>query len=173
MAATAISRPVPTNYWLRPDISNKYTLDDKLLYIYLITNCHFQQHAIYMLPKRIMMTELGMEKEKFEISFERLQNEFNVIDYSEETNEIVVLDYFDYGILKGGKPLKDCFSHLGKKVQNMSLLKELYDRSKCLIDDRDSFTEVMTMIRDFLGSLKMLDEDEQQKYDDSEKYDYC
>jgi len=165
MAATALSRPVPTNYWLRPDISNKYTLDDKLLYIYLITNVHFQQHAIYMLPRNIMVAELGMEKERFDIAFDRLQNVFKVIDYSDDTNEIVVLDYFDYGILKGGKPLKDCFSHLGKKIHNMKLLKALYDRSKGFIDDRDSFVEVMAMIRNFLGSINMLDEEEQKAYD--------
>lgn len=34
----ALNRPVPTDFWINPKVNEEYSLDDKLLYIYLITN---------------------------------------------------------------------------------------------------------------------------------------
>ena len=163
--ATAISRPVPTAYWIDPVVNEEYSLDDKLLYVYLITNEHFQQHAVYRLSKSMMMKELGMERDRFNQAFADLEERFNVIKYSETTREVAILDYYSYGILKGGKPLTDCFEHLGKKVKDFSLLKAVYDYSLNIVDDRPAFETVMTMVRNFLIDVGLLDgtkEDEEE-----------
>jgi hypothetical protein len=156
--ATALSRPVPTNFWIRPDINEEYTLDDKLLYIYLITNEHFQQHAIYRLSKNMMRVELGMDKDRFNQAFNNLENKFRAIKYSEKTKEVAILDYYSFGILKGGKPLNDCFENLGKKVDDFTLLKAIYERSLNIIDDREAFKTVMKMVGDKLESVGLLGE---------------
>lgn len=43
----ALNRPVPMYFWTNPKVNEEYSLDDKLLYIYLITNEHLQQLGIY------------------------------------------------------------------------------------------------------------------------------
>jgi len=164
--AASLSRPVPTSFWIRPDVNEEYTLDEKLLYIYLITNEHFQQHAIYKLSKRMMMVELGMDKEKFNKAFDNLENKYRVIKYSEATNEVAILDYYSFGILKGGKPLKDCYTNLGKKVEDFTLLKDIYDYSLKLKDDREAFMTVMGMVRDKLESEGLLTQDSADDVED-------
>ncbi len=155
MAATALSRPVPTDFWIRPDVNEEYTLDDKLLYVYLITNQHFQQLGIYKLTKRMMSVELGMDLDRLNASFERLQNKFKAVKYSDKTSEVAILDYYKFGILKGGKPFESCFDNLGKKVEDLSLLKDIYMASKSIIDDRDAFDFAIGKIEKFLDSKDM------------------
>ena len=170
--ATALSRPVPTNFWIRPDINEEYTLDEKLLYIYLITNEHFQQHAIYKLSKNMMMIELGMDKDKFNQAFDNLENKYKVIKYSEVTREVAILDYYSFGILKGGKPLNDCFENLGKKVEDFTLLRAIYDRSLKIMDDREAFKTVMKMVKEMLISVGQLEVDSSEDdYDDGLPFD--
>ena len=167
MTATALSRPVPTDFWIRADVNEEYTLDDKLLYVYLITNQHFQQLGIYKLTKRMMSFELGMDLDRLNTAFDRLQNKFKVVKYSDKTKEVVILDYNKFGILKGGKPFESCYENLGKKVEDLSLLEDIYMASKNIIDERDAFQFAMGKMKSFLDSKKLDDaKDETQMGND-------
>lgn len=150
MAATALSRPVYTEFWIRPDVNEQYTLDDKLLYIYLITNTHFLQHAIYKLSKRMMMMELNMPEDRFNIAFNRLENDFKVIKYSTKTNEVAILDYLKYGIISSGSALTNLFDNLGKKIDDLDLLKDVYTESLNLLDNRKELQYAKDKMRELL-----------------------
>lgn len=159
----ALNRPVPTDFWINPKVNEEYSLDDKLLYIYLITNEHLQQLGIYKISKKIIAIELNMDFERLEKAFDNLENKFKVIKYSDKTNEIAILDYYSFGILKGGKPVENCFDNLGKKVSDFNLLKEMYLYSKSIIDEREIYSKIMTKLESQLRSLKMLDDEEEKK----------
>lgn len=159
MAATALSRPVYTEFWIRPDVNEEYTLDDKLLYVYLITNRHFMQHAIYQLSKRMMMMELNMPEERFNQAFDNLEHKFKVIKYSKKTNEIAVLDYYKYGLISKGAALTNLFDNLGKKVDDLELLKDMYENSLSYIDTRKEFVYAMDTIKQFLMEQGLLKEE--------------
>lgn len=159
MAATALSRPVYTEFWIRPDVNEKYTLDDKLLYVYLITNRHFMQHAIYQLTKRMMMMELNMPEERFNEAFDHLENKFKVIKYSEKTNEIAILDYYKYGLISRGSSLTSLFDNLGKKVEDLELLKDMYEYSLNILDEKKEFVYAMNKIKNFLIANHILEEE--------------
>ena len=159
MAATALSRPVYTEFWIRPDVNEEYTLDDKLLYVYLITNRHFMQHAIYQLSKRMMMMELNMPEERFNQAFDNLENTFKVIKYSKKTNEIAILDYYKYGLISKGAALTNLFDNLGKKVDDLELLKIMYETSLSYIDNRKEFVYAMNTIKQFLIEQGLLDKE--------------
>lgn len=150
MAATALSRPVYTEFWIRPDVNEEYTLDDKLLYVYLITNRHFEQHAIYQLSKKIMMMELNMPEERFKQAFDNLENKFKVIKYSTETGEVAILDYLKYGVISKGAALTKLYDNLGKKVEDLELLKAVYDCSAKLLDNRPEIKYARDRMKELL-----------------------
>lgn len=153
----ALSRPVATDFWISPKVTNEYTLEDKLVYVYLATNEHTQQLGVYKISKRMAAAELNMDLDKVECAFDRLENKFDVIKYSPETNEVAILDYYSYGILKGGIVFNKCFENIGKKVENFELLKAIYERSLKINDDRDAFKTAMRKVKEALDSLHMLE----------------
>ena len=57
---------MPTDFWINPKDNKEYSLDDKLLYIYLITNEHLQQLGIYKISKKIIAIELNMDSKRLE-----------------------------------------------------------------------------------------------------------
>lgn len=154
----ALSRPVATDFWISSKVSNEYTLDDKLVYVYLATNEHTQQLGVFKISKRMVAAELNMELDRVEKAFDRLENLFDVIKYSPETNEIAILDYYSYGILKGGIVFNKCFENIGKKVENFELLKAVYKRSLNISDEREAFKTAMRKVKEMLNSLHMLDD---------------
>ncbi len=158
MAATALSRPVYSEFWIRPDVNEEYTLDDKILYIYLITNRHFQQHAIYQLTKKMMMTELNMPEDRFNVAFDRLENKFGVIKYSDKSNEIAILDYLKYGVISKGSALTKLYDNLGKKVDDMELLKDMYFYSLGILDNRQEVLYAKKKMRELLNNQDMLND---------------
>lgn len=168
----ALNRPVPTDFWINPRVNEEYSLDDKLLYIYLITNEHLQQLGIYKISKKIISVELNMDSERLEKAFDRLENKFKVIKYSKESNEIAILNYYSFGILKGGKPIENCFEHLGKKVSDFKLLKEMYLFSKSILDDREIYTTIMAKLESQLKTLNMLDDEDCKLQKDYEQLIY-
>ena len=159
MASTALSRPVYTAFWIRPDVNEDYTCDDKLLYVYLTTNQHFLQHAIYKLSKKMMMVELNMPEDRFNKAFDRLENEFKVIKYSERTREIAILDYLEYGLISSGAALTNLYDNLGRKVDDLELLKCVYEKAMLILDDRDEVHYARDRMRELLASQNMLVEE--------------
>lgn len=159
MAATALSRPVYTEFWIRPDVNEEFTLDDKLLYVYLITNQHFLQHAIYQLTKRMMMMELNMPEERFNEAFDRLENKFKVIKYSEKTKEVAILDYLKYGLISSGSALTKLYDNLGKKIEDLELLKYVYESSLSILDNKQEIQYARDRMRELLASQNMLVEE--------------
>lgn len=81
---------------------------------------------------------MNTDSERLEKAFDNLENKFKVIKYSDKTNEIAILDYYSFVILKGGKPVEKCFDNLGKKVSDFNLLKEMYLYSKSIIDEKEN-----------------------------------
>ncbi len=156
-----LTRPFPDSFWLDRIVNEEYTSDDKLVYVYLVTNSHMQQLGIYKITKKLMSFELGMNKERVETALKNLEERFNVIKYSEKTQEVAILDYYKYGILKGGKPLESCFEKLEKKVEDFSLLKELYDSSRNISDSREVFSIIMHKIKAQLQSMDLLNDSEE------------
>ena len=150
MAATALSRPVYSGFWIRADVNEQYTLDDKLLYIYLITNGHFQQHAIYQLSKKMMMAELNMPEDRFKDAFSHLENDFKVIKYSTKTGEVAVIDYLKYGTISKGAALTKLYDNLGKKVDDLDLVKAIYDYSLTMLDNREEINYARQRMRELL-----------------------
>ena len=79
-----------------------------------------------------------------------LENKFNIIRYSKRTNEVAILDYLTFGILKGGNVIRQCFNNINKKVQDKTLLASLYIYSKQFKSDLPMYNEALELIRQAL-----------------------
>jgi DnaD/phage-associated family protein len=80
------------------------TPEEKYFYIYLMTNSKTSQCGIYELPKRIIETETGYNRE----TVDKLLNRFidyGKIHYDESTKEIMLLNWIKYNSIKSPKTI--------------------------------------------------------------------
>ena len=107
-------RTVNPKFWSDKKVSEKFTPEDKLFMLYLLTNEHSTQLGIYNISIRVMAFEIGWSKETIGYLLERFENNYNIIKYSKETNEIAIKNFLKHSIYNGGKPVEDL---LKKEIQ--------------------------------------------------------
>lgn len=130
----AICRPVCTDFWLNEKVYGKFSKNDKLVFVYLLTNQRTEQLGIFKLPINIMAIELEMPQEEIEVSIKNLENA-GVIMYSYSTYEVAILNYNKYNIFRGGNATESCYNDMHKKVKDINLVKAVYD--KMLVASKD------------------------------------
>ncbi|MFD2212177.1 DnaD domain-containing protein [Metabacillus endolithicus] len=115
-------RMVLTGFWRQAFTLEKMTTDDKLFYIYLLTNEKTTQVGIYEITKKEMAFETGYSIEFVESLLKRFTELHKLIRYNPETCEIAIKDWGKYNLHKGGKPMLDCIKKELKEVKDTSLL---------------------------------------------------
>ena len=153
-----IKRIVDTTFWTDDKVMDKFSPEDKLFMLYLMTNPHTTQLGVYQINIKYMALELGYSHDTIRVLLDRFQNKYKIILYSNETNEIAVKNYLKYSIVKGGKPVEDCLKKEIKQVKNKSLLKFIYNNIK----GYDNLNETVKII------LEMLNVNEKEKENDNE-----
>jgi DnaD/phage-associated family protein len=96
------------------------TPEEKYFYIYLMTNSKTSQCGIYELPKRIIETETGYNRE----TVDKLLNRFidyGKIHYDESTKEIMLLNWIKYNSIKSPKTIA-CIKKELTGVKNIGYL---------------------------------------------------
>ena len=87
----AVYRHIHIDYWQDGFVLD-LTPEEKYFYIYLMTNSKTSQCGIYELPKRIIETETGYNRE----TVDKLLNRFidyKKIVYCEETREVFLMNW--------------------------------------------------------------------------------
>lgn len=135
-----IKRVVNTAFWHDEKVVKSFTPSDKYFYLYLLTNPYTSQLGIYQLLPEIGAYELGYSPEAFMVYLKRFEEEYDLIKFSYETNEVAVKNYLRHAIVKGGKPVLDCLLQEEKQVKDKTLLVYIYNN---LIDkDIDNITVI-------------------------------
>lgn len=98
--------------------------EEKYFYLYLLTNANTSQCGIYELPKKIIENETGYNRETVDNLIKKFE-EYNKIIYSEETKEIIILNWFKYNEPNNINAIK-CVNKEIKKIKNRNFVKELY-----------------------------------------------
>ncbi|KEI74954.1 replication protein [Clostridium botulinum B2 128] len=98
--------------------------EEKYFYLYLLTNVNTSQCGIYELPKKIMENETGYNRETVDNLIKKFE-EYKKIIYSEETKEIIMLNWFKYNEPNNINAIK-CVNKELKKIKNRNFVKELY-----------------------------------------------
>lgn len=121
-----VKRIVDTDFWADIDVIDNFSIDDKFFALYLYTNKHTRQAGIYKLPKKFISFETGFTKEVIEVLLDRFENQYKRIKYNHETQEIALLRYTSFSIVKGGKPVEDCIIRDLRTVKDKNLIRATY-----------------------------------------------
>lgn len=117
-----IKRIVSTDFWTDEKIVDLFSPEDKLFFLYLLTNPHTTQLGIYPVAKKVMAFELGYSLEAVKVLLDRFESKYGIIRYSEATSEIAIRNYLVHSIAKGGKPVEDLLIREIQRVKDKSLL---------------------------------------------------
>jgi len=141
-----VARIVNTDFWIDGTVIDQYSPEDKYFWLYLLTNPQTKQLGIYKLPRKLMAFQMGYSLDTVNILLDRFQDKYGVIEYSDETQEIAILNYLKYSIVKGGKPVVDCIIKDISQVKNKTLLSSIYKKVTSFDDKR----ETMLIIKELL-----------------------
>ena len=101
-----------------------FTPDEKLLFLYLLTNCNTTQIGVYKILFKEISFMTGFTEETVSIMMDRFENNYKIIKYNKKTREICIVNWAKYNLNKlGGKPIYDCIRSELKRVDDVSLLE--------------------------------------------------
>ena len=155
-----IKRIVDTDFWTDDKVVDMFSPEDKLFFLYLMTNPHTTQLGIYPLNKKVMAFELGYSLEAVGVLLDRFETKYNVIRYSPETSEIAIRNYLRHSVIKGGKPVEDLLMKEISKVKNKKLIS--FVRRSILTDPSLNNT-----VRDIFINLNDNDNENDVSYHDT------
>jgi hypothetical protein len=119
----AVFRKVHTTFWTDPFVEN-LSQEQKLFYLYLITNTKTTQSGIYEISKKYISYETGYSiKEVNELLNYFIQHK--KIVYSESTNEICITNWINYNLSTSHSVLNCIWKDI-QLVKDKSLIKSIY-----------------------------------------------
>ena len=154
-----VKRIVDTDFWNDIDVIDNFSVEDKFFSLYLITNKYTKQAGIFKLPKKYISFETGYTKEVVEVLLDRFENRYKKIKYNHETQEIAILKYTSFSIIKGGKPVEDCIKKDLLEVEDKSLITMVY---KAMEEEWNCST------REFDEKVKTIFYDFSKKFNDND-----
>ena len=144
-----IKRVVDTDFWTDEKVE-VFEPEEKLFWVYLLTNPYTKQLGIYHITKKQMSFQLGYDVEQIERLLDKFENEYGLIKFVD--SEIAIFNFLKHSILKGGKPVEDCLKADIKKVKHKELIDMVFER---IIKDGVSVSEtVLKVIADYKESTK-------------------
>ena len=119
----------------------RYSSQDKLFALYLMTCPRSTQLGIYSLPKRVIAFDMSLDDAQVGQLLARFQDDYQVIAYSNQTQEVAILDFLTYSLVKGGQPVERLLRNQAEDVRDSQLLVKVfqhlasyYEHSHRLID---------------------------------------
>ncbi|CEI73584.1 replication protein [Romboutsia hominis] len=115
----AVYRHIHIDYWQDGFVLD-LTPEEKYFYIYLMTNSKTSQCGIYELPKRIIETETGYNRETVEKLLKRFED-YGKIIYSEESKEIFIKNWLKHNKVVSPK-VKKCVEKELLDIKSIDLI---------------------------------------------------
>lgn len=106
------------------------TPEEKYFYLYLMTNSKTSQCGIYELPKRIIETETGYNRETVEKLLQRFID-YDKIAYSDKTKEIMMKNWINYNFINSPKVI-NCIEKELQKVKQKGFVDHYQTMAKRL-----------------------------------------
>ncbi|TDK64302.1 DnaD domain protein [Bacillus salipaludis] len=110
-----------TDFWENPTVE-EMSMEEKIFYIYLLSNSRTTQIGIYRITKKQIAFALDYPIEMIHPLMERFINDYKLIRYNPETREVAIKYWGKDNLQKGGKPVMDCINSELKKVEDRSLI---------------------------------------------------
>lgn len=152
-------RVIRQKLWSQPEFQD-YSLEKKLLWIYLQTGSNCNQLGIYPFLPRYVHLETGLSIEQINAIMDEFARD-GLIIYNEKTHEVCVLNFMSDQVAKGGTAVTQCLESDYKKVQDTSLIDAMLEYNLPLMD------ELPKTARDFLVSISHSNDIEENNEDTS------
>lgn len=143
-----IKRVVDVSFWDDDIVLESFSPEDKLFFLYLMTNPHSKQLGIYHINRKSMSFELGYSPEAVDVLLSRFEDDYKVIRYSRKTNELAIKNYLRHSIVKGGKPVEDLLVKEIAEVKDRSLLAWIHDSICNATNLNDTVKKVLPLLND-------------------------
>ena len=163
-----VKRVVDTDFWKDDCVAEKYSAEDRYFFLYLLTNPNSKQCGIYHLPLRVIAFEMGHSRDSVESIIDRFEHRFKNIIYNKETQEIAILNFLKYSIVKGGKPVEDCIRKELEKVKDKTLIRAVYENMKSYMDeniaknDKSIYINIKKIFKTFINNININDNDNER-----------
>lgn len=157
-----IKRIISTDFWTDDKVMDIFSPEDKLFFLYLMTNPHTTQLGIYHINKKMMAFEIGYSLESIGILIDRFE-EYGLIKYSPETSEVAIKNYLRHSIVKGGKPVEDLLRREIAQVKDRTLLKYVYDN----LSQDDNLNATVKSVLPYLVNENVNDNDNDNDNEES------
>lgn len=102
----ALYRTISMGFWTDAKVVDDFTPEDRYFYLYLFTNPHTNLCGCYEISIRQISNEIGYSKQSVENLLERFIKVHNVIAYSQDTKEVLLLNWHKYNWIKSDKYIK-------------------------------------------------------------------
>lgn len=143
-----MKRIVDTEFWNDDKVVEMFSPEDKLFFLYLMTNPHTTQLGIYHINKRHMAFELGYSVEAVSILLDRFENKYGLIRYSDETSEVAIKNYLKHSIVKGGKPVEELLKREIVKVKDKDLFGYVFDNLVTLDNLNETVQKILPLLNE-------------------------
>ncbi len=120
-------RYVYTDFWNDTKVLERFTPEDKLFWLYLLTNSHTKQIGVYRIPRKVLAFELGYSIESTTALLERFEFNYKLIKYNKDTSEVAIRNWGKYNLIKGGSPIECCIKSELKNIEDKKLVSYVID----------------------------------------------
>jgi DnaD/phage-associated family protein len=120
-------RLIYSQFWSDPKVMEEMTPEDKLFYLYILTNVSTTNCGIYMITKKQMAFDMGYSVETVNCLMDRFINKHKLIAYNPTTYELAIKNWGRYNLNRGGKPVIDCLTSELGRVKDKKHIEYIYD----------------------------------------------
>lgn len=113
----AIYRNVQMSFWTDRKIDEEFSADEKYLYLFFLTNPMTNLCGCYEIGKKQIANMTGFDMKKVKAVMGKLQNDQKVILYSDETGELLLVNWHKYNWTDSEKFRKPLLSEI-ESVKN-------------------------------------------------------
>lgn len=113
----AIYRNVQLSFWTDNKVEDEFTPEDKYFYLYLLTNPQTNICGCYEVSYSQMAHQTGYNKDTINRLLERFEKVHNIIRYSKDTKEVLILHWHKYNWSKSEKVLTGV-KNVAKHIKN-------------------------------------------------------
>lgn len=149
-----IKRIVDTSFWTDGKV-DEFTPEDRYFMLYLLTNPFTKQLGIYEISIKQVAFQLGYSVDAVKALLERFENKYGMVVFSPDTNEVAILNFLRYSVVRGGKPVADCIIQDMTRVKNRKLIDIVFSHIK----DKDDLTPTVKKIVSDYFNDKDIDND--------------
>lgn len=117
---------VDVKFWEDDLVMDKMTNEERYFFFYLMTNPKHRLCGIYRLPLREIKFVANIDNA--EELLKKFEEEFKIIAYSYDTQEIAVFNALKYSIVSGGNPLTKQLIKELERVEDGELILTVYNQ---------------------------------------------